>query len=194
MPDQDPSARRRIGGDVYLSPTPPGAGGSWRVDVGFAVADWKAAIDATATRAAFPGTAIRVGERWYEICRIGPLEVAPHRVAYDLWPWDDSNVIRTAFELTPEACETLTLRHRNLERRIAGGGLLGLFPFLTGLLPAADQKRLERELGVPAVRATMISAMVVMLPSVAVVMTAVALGLGTHFGELHDLVTRRRSW
>ncbi len=82
MPDATASSqRRRIGGDVYLSPSPPEAGGEWRVDVGFTVPGWKANIRAAPTRAPLPGTAILISGRWFEICRFGPLDGAPHRTA-----------------------------------------------------------------------------------------------------------------
>ncbi len=190
MPDLDPITphRQRVGGDVYLTPSPPGAAGEWRVDVGFAVPDWKASATGSQTRAAFPGTAILVGGRWFEICRIGPLDGAPHRTAYDLWPWNDANVIRIAFELTPEACETLTRNRRAQQRRQRRGTALALLPVLTGLLPAEVQRRLETETGQPAVRSTLISAMLLLLLSTLVIGLAFALGAGTHFGEFQSLI------
>ncbi len=150
--------------------------------------DWKAATPGSQVRAAFPGTAILIGGRWFEICRIGPLDGAPRRTAYDLWPWNDANVMRTAFELTPQACEALTRGHQDLKRRRRQGSALSFLPFLTGLLPAQDQKRLERETGLPAARGTMISAIVMLLLSILTIMTALAFGLGTDFGKLHELV------
>ncbi len=183
-----PTQRRRVGGDVYLTPLPSATGADWRVDVGFAVPDWKAAAAATQVQAAFPGTAVLVDDRWYEICRLGPLRNAPHRTAYDLRPWNDAEVIRTAFELTPSACDELTRRYRELERRRHGGSALRYLPFLTGLLPAADQKRLETELGVPATRATFISAALLLGSSMTVIMVTFALSQGMHFGDSQELV------
>ncbi len=192
MPHPDPTKpdRQRIGGDVYLSPSPPGAGGEWRVDVGFTVPDWKAAARGDQIRAAFPGTAVRIGERWFEISHVGPLEVAPHRTAYDLWPWNDAHVIRTAFELTPAACEALTRNRRAQERRGRQGSALALLPFLTGLLPAEDQRSLETEVGQPAVRSTLISAMLMIFLSTTALGMAFVLGAGFHFGEFQALVQR----
>ena len=181
------TGRCHIGGDVYFTLLDSGAP---QVDVGFAVADWKPAIPARHQRAAFPGTAMLVDGSWYEIYRVAPLAGAPHRTAYHLRPWDDAHVIRTAFELTSEACDALTREHRERQQRLARGAALRYVPFLTGLLPAEDQKHLESELGVPANRATMISAVVIMLPSVIVVMATIALALGTHFGEFQDLVKK----
>ncbi len=192
LPPYDPTNphRQRISGDVYLSPSPPEAGGEWRIDVGFTVADWKAGTPATQVRAAFPGTAVQIGGRWFEICRVGPFDQAPRRTAYDLWPWNDANVIRVAFDLTPKACEALTRKHNTLQRRTRQGSALAVLPLLTGLLPAQDQKRLEIETGQPAARSTMISAVVMLLLSAVTLSMTVALGLGTDFGELNALMRK----
>ncbi len=180
--------RQRIGGDVYL--TPPDSAGGPRVDVGFAVPDWKPATAGKLNQAAFPGTAVLLGSRWYEIHRVAPLIDAPHRTAYHLRPWNDSHVIRTAFELTPEACETLTRNHRERLQRQAKGATLRTVPFLTGMLPGADQKRLETELGVPAVRATMISTMLLLALSITVLMLKFALSMGLPLGDSLELVRK----
>ena len=183
------STRRRVGGDVYLTPLNAADGGPrWRVDVGFPVPDWKAATEAGAIQPAFPGTAVLVDDDWYEIAGAEPMIGAPHRTAYALRPWDGAEVIRTAFELTPAACDALTHSYRESQRRRGRGGVLRLLPFLTGLLPADDQKRLETEFGVPAVRATLISAFPILGLSAAVMMLRFAYGARTDFGEYHQLV------
>ena len=185
------SERRRVGGDVYLTPLSPTSGSRhWRVDVGFVVPDWKAATEADAFHAAFPGTALLVDGDWYEIASAGDMPGAPHRTAYSLRPWDDADVIRTSFELTSEACDALTQAYRERQRRHSRGGVLRLLPFLTGLLPGDDQKRLEAEFAVPAVRATLISALPILGLSMLGIMIAVALTVGAQFGE-HQALARK---
>ena len=192
-----PSDRRRIGGDVFLATFPAaassGAPGSdapqrRRIETGFAVADWKARREADAYRSAFPGTAIGIEGDWFEIVAVATSAGAPRRTYYDLLPWDDANVIRTAFELTPGACQALTRHYREQQQRRRQGAALSYLPVLIGLLPAADQKRLESTFGVSPIRSTLLSAMALLFLSTLAIMAAFAYGRGMHFGELHGLV------
>ena len=112
-----PAGRRRIGGDVYLAAYPPGSECPLRIDTGFEQPDWKAAVEGGFHRASFPGTAILVEDRWYEIARVNTSAGAPRRTYYDLRPWNDAATIRTAFEATPEACQELTRRHKEQAAR-----------------------------------------------------------------------------
>ena len=183
--------RRLIGGDVYLT---RGHGGLPRLDVGFTVPDWKARQEGSFHRATFPGTAISIDERWYEIVSVATSAGAPRRTYYDLREWDDSAVIRTAFELTPEACQALTQAHREREKRRKQAAAVALMPVLTGLLPAPDQKRLEQAYGVSPVTATMISALVLLTASTIVIMLAFAYSQGMAFGEHRELVGKIVAW
>ncbi len=121
-------------------------------------------------RATFPGTPVRVEGEWYEVRRaerVGP------RFVYYLAPWDESFPLRAPRELSAEACRREQARHQEREqRRQASTALTLLTPFV-GLLPAERQQRLERELGLPAVRTTLISALVFLMPA----MVLSALGL-----------------
>ncbi|MCP3957498.1 MAG: hypothetical protein GY719_06565 [bacterium] len=185
------SNRKLIGGDVYLT---KGTGSAPRLDLGFNVPDWKARQEGAFHRATFPGTAVLVGERWYEIVSVATSAGAPRRTYYDLREWDDTAVIRTAFELTPEACQALTQAHREREKRRKQAAAVALMPVFTGLLPAPDQKRLENAYGVSPVSATMISALVLLIASTIVIMLTFAYSQGMAFGEDRELIKRIVAW
>ncbi|MEM7355882.1 MAG: hypothetical protein AAF657_34010 [Acidobacteriota bacterium] len=194
-----PTNRRRIGGDVFLanlssSPRQPSADDQTvpelRIDTGFAVGDWKPRAEATPYRAAFSGTAVQVDERWYEIVHAETSAGAPRRTCYYLQPWNDTEVFRHVFELTPQACQDLTQKHREQQQRRRSGAALSHLPLLVGLLPGEDQKRLENAYGFSAQRCTFYSAATLLFLSVLLIMTAFAFGNGMHFGALQDLVKK----
>jgi hypothetical protein len=133
-------------------------------------------------RATFPGTAVRVDGEWYEVMRAEPLA---GRIAYYLAPWDESFPLRDPRELSAEACRREHARVREEARREQATSLAVLATPLVGLLPAAEQERLERELGVPAVRATLASALAFGVPAFLLTITGLLWALQPSFAALH---------
>ncbi len=191
--------RRRLGGDfhlVILSPSgdqggetqPPESPATLRVDVGFPHPEWRPRRPERPGRAAFPGSAILLDERWYEVFDVETEDGLPPRHSYTLRPWDDSFPLRRTFELSTEVCERTTAEHWAGRRRQHTADVLGWLPFVTGLLPAEDQDRIERHYGVPAARATAISAGLHLFAGSMVVFLTLAYIRGYHFGAYHGLV------
>ena len=99
---------------------------------------------------------MQVDGGWFEVRRI---ESVAGRFVYYLGPWDESFPLREPRELSAEACRREHARQREHQQREKASTLLTLASPFVGLLPAADQERLERELGLPAVRTTLVSAL-----------------------------------
>jgi hypothetical protein len=149
--------RRELAEGDGLTRYPPGAPFPLRFDSRREWDGWRSRVDGDAVRATFPGTPVQVEGEWYEVMRA---EVVAGRFVYFLAPWDDSFPLREPRELSPEACRQEHARQREKVQRQHASTLLTLASPFVGLLPAADQERLERELGLPAVRTTLVSALV----------------------------------
>ena len=149
--------RRELAEGDGLTRYAPGAPFALRFDSRLEWDGWQARVDGDAVRATFPGTAVRVEDVWYEVRRA---ETVAGRFVYFLAPWDDSFPLREPRELSAEACRREHARQREKVQRQQASTLLTLATPFVGLLPAADQERLERELGLPAVRTTLVSAAV----------------------------------
>ncbi len=187
-------SRRHLGGDFYLEALDPGSAEKLRVDVGFEHSQWRprrAGIDA---RSAFPGSALRIDDRWYEIVRVETAAGSPSRTSYYLEPWEDAATLRHPYELTPAVCAEVTRQHWRQQRRRATGEMLALFPFLLGALPAKEQRWIENRFGVPAVRNTAISAVLLLAVSTLVGLCVFAYGQGHDFGALHGLIQGLAPW
>ncbi len=191
-PTPIPAERCHLGGDFYLTTLPTGASDELRVDVGFPHPEWRARRAAAHGRAAFAGSAILVGERWYEIFRIGthPSPGRRPETSYYLRPWDESFILRKVYELTPEVCRDVTVEHRRQQQREATRKVLRRIPFLLGLLPAEDQLRIESRYGLPAGPNTVLSATLLLLLSVLTLAVAFAFWVGHRFGALDGLIER----
>jgi hypothetical protein len=133
---------------------------------------WQARLPGGATAAPFPGTAILFEGVLYEVVRA---EALGGRFVYGLRPWEEASPPRQVVAYTVESCEQAAREREERLRRLRQGHALAWLSPLVGLLPAADQRRIERDYGVSATRATLISSLVFLGPSLA----AFVLGLAT---------------
>ena len=105
-------------------------------------------------RPAFPGTALVLGERTYEVVSEGG---AAGGVVYGLRPWPEGEVVRDRVVYGPRlvrAAQADRARAATLER--LRPYRFFLYP-LVGLLPESEQERWADRLGLYAVKATLIS-------------------------------------
>jgi len=179
----DARAARDLGGGFRL--LGDAETGRLRLAVGFAPPGWQPRRAGTAGRPSFPGTGLLLDGRWYEIA--GAAETA-EGMLYELTPWEDRFPLRQVFELSRDSCTAAAAEHRRRRARERRAAALAAAPVLTGLLPAADQRRLERDYGVPARRATAISALVLLFLSIAVLLLIFALTKGLGLGAIEPLI------
>lgn len=164
-------ARRELAEGDGLTRYPPGSPFLLRFDSLREWESWKARVEGDLVRATFPGTPVRVEGEWYEVVRAEPVGA---RFVYYLAPWDERFPLREPQELSPEACRREHARQQERERRRQAATVLSMIAPLVGLLPAEEQERIERELGLPAVRATLLSALTFGLPAMCLVSAGLA--------------------
>ena len=119
--------------------------------------EWEARKGATRTSSEHPGSAVVwEGDLW----EVLSVESRDGRVRYLLAPWDDRHVVRVRHAYD-DATESARARE---SARLADAAQLRLVILaaapLTGLLPGEVQRRWEVELGVPAARLTIVSAVI----------------------------------
>jgi hypothetical protein len=119
--------------------------------------EWIARRSATRTTALYPGTAVRWGERIYEVVEHEVIPPGMHR--YRLSAWEERLTVRTieSYDEHSEAARREDRRHRAALRH-ARWLILALAP-LAGHLPAREQERLEREYDVSSTLLTVASAL-----------------------------------
>ncbi len=186
--------RRRIGGDFQLTVYPAGEVFPLRIDCGFVPTGWVGRREQTVRSAAFPGTAVMLEGTWYEVLRVEASQGSPRRYYFHLAPWEDQHTFRKAVELTAEEARRLTAAQREVERNQKRAGALRWLSPLLGLLPAANQRRLEAAYGMPAAHGSAVSAGVLLAVSVLVLVLAMASTLGMTFGEYQQLVNSIVAW
>lgn len=165
--------RRHFAGGDYLTRYPESAPYALRIDTPRPKPGWEARQEGSQLRAVHAGTPVLFEGRTFEV-RVRERSPRGDRWVYLLAPWDDRLPLRPPHEYDRESCEREAAEHRRrqLERRDAH--LLLLFAPLVALLPAGDQRRLERELGFPAVRATLASGVLLLSASAAVIVAGMA--------------------
>jgi hypothetical protein len=145
---------------------------------------WKARLPGGATAASFPGTTILFEEALYEV--VGA-EEAGGRFLYSLRPWEEASPPRQILPYSVEACGAAAReREEHLRRLRQGHALSWLSPFV-GLLSGEDQRRIERDYGVSASRATLISSLVLLGPSVLAVVRGLATLMADRAGLAHEV-------
>ncbi|HEV7516861.1 MAG TPA: hypothetical protein VGR07_11225, partial [Thermoanaerobaculia bacterium] len=156
-----------------LTRYPPGSPAALRIDSPWEK-PWKARLPGGATAAPFPGTAVLFEEILYEVVGAEATGSGGPPFLYRLRPWDEEAPPRQVVPYTVEACERAARERARQRRRLRRAhGLSWLSP-LVGLLPAADQRRIESEYNVSASRATLISALVLLGPSCLAVVRGIA--------------------
>ncbi len=122
---------------------------------------WRARSERTRLRPEHPGTAVRWDGVFFEVVRARRL--AGGGVVYELQPWDEQHAMRTV-AVYDEASERKRIEERrDLMSRHRRYRLVLLLAPLAGCLPAADQERLELELGLSATHLTLASALPLLL-------------------------------
>jgi hypothetical protein len=150
-----------------------------RVDAPFAKARWQPRQAATFTTPLFPGTAVEVDGRLYEIARA---ESLAGRHTYDLIDWADDLPIRQALRYDQASAEAELAAHDAAQRTTAARGTLALLAPLAGLLPAEQQLRLESAYGVAATSLTARSALPLLVVAVPLEILGIAAQMAGGFG------------
>ncbi|HUK13752.1 MAG TPA: hypothetical protein VLW17_10675 [Thermoanaerobaculaceae bacterium] len=102
-----------------------------------------------------PGTAVEWDSRLYEVTEVRRAQ-GGERWALRTWP--EGEVIRHAARLDAAAIEALVAARADEDRRAERHAALQLALPFVGLMPAEFQRRWEREYNLPALRATLASA------------------------------------
>jgi len=117
---------------------------------------WTARIARTLTTAEHPGTAVEWDGRVWEV--VDAMPEPDGGLRYRLAPWEEGHAIRRLERYDAVAEEIREIERQSLRKTVSRRRLAVLLAPLAGLLPAASQKKLERELGVSAVAMTVSSA------------------------------------
>jgi hypothetical protein len=166
-----------------LTRYPPGSPVLLRIDAPWEK-PWKVREPGGATAAPFPGTAVLLEGTLYEVVQA---EEAGGRFLYGLRPWDEAAPPRQVVPYTVEACEQAAReRAERLDRLRRGHAFSWLSP-LVGLLPAEDQRRIERDYGISASRATLLSALLFLGPSCLGVIRGLATLMADRAGLAHEV-------
>ena len=118
------------------------------------------------------GTAVEWDARVYEAAEVRREEGGER---WALRPWPEGEVIRHAARLDAVAIEALVAARADEDRRAERHAALRLALPFVGLMPAAFQRRWEREYNVPALRATLASAVMELASSALVPLQAVSM-------------------
>ncbi|HTQ81266.1 MAG TPA: hypothetical protein VMM92_14810 [Thermoanaerobaculia bacterium] len=161
-----------------LTRYPPGSAVALRIDAPWEK-PWKARLPGGATVAAFPGTAILFEGALYEVIGAEAQAVGGESLyLYRLRPWTEESPPRQVVSYSVEECQRAARERAEQLRRVRWGrGLSWLSP-LVGLLPAVDQRRIERDYNVSATRATLLSSLVLLGPSLLAAVRGIAVLMG----------------
>jgi len=102
------------------------------------------------------GTALRFADQIWE-CRL--ISESGRGQLWQLEPWPDSEILRHVEELSAERIEEIVQESSRQEKQEGLAFVLFFLMPLTGFLPGVLQEKLEVDYGVPASRATLISAL-----------------------------------
>jgi len=165
--------RRHFAAGEYVTRYAESAPYPLRIDTPREKPGWEGGRPGDQIHATHAGTPVLFEASYWEVVH---RERAPHggRWVYLLAPWDERYPLRPPREYSPEACEREAAEYRrSLERSALARTLRFLGP-LVALLPAHDQRALERELAFPAVRWTLVSSAFLWSASTALVVAGVA--------------------
>jgi hypothetical protein len=155
----------------YLTRFEAGAPHALRLDCRREKPGWRMRLPGGLVEPEFAGTAVLFEERHYEV--VAAREVGGW-VSYYLDPWDDAVLLRQVSELSPTAsAREAAERSREQRHRSTTIGLTLLAP-LVGLLPADVQWLIERSYGLPASRATVWSAVPMLVASAVILVLALS--------------------
>ena len=175
------SSSRSTGGDA---PSP-----TLSLQAPFQVPEWTARSGGAFGRPPFPGIALELDERWYEVLEIESGLGAPRPFAYHLAPWEDHFPLRQVVRLDADTLAGLARAERERQQRLRQAGILRHLPFLLGLLPADLQRELELQYGIRGGRNTMLTAIAILFVSILLILVFFAISRGMHFGALHSTLS-----
>lgn len=156
-PGLPPVVRHLPGGDRLLAP-PGGEEPTRIVESPAPKPGWNPRIPATAVHVPFPGTPVVVDEALWEIVAMETRSGPPAVVTYRLEPWRDEFPVREPVRYDAAAARAHAAERRAKDAHRRAGFWLWLAVPLIGLLPASDQRRVESEYGLLALRSTFASA------------------------------------
>lgn len=162
LPSRAAPQRTYFAAGDYITRHPPGSAEEIVIDSPREKRGWNAGTPGTQMRPAFPGAAVRIDDRYYEVVRVARQPGEQPRHLYFLNPWPDHFPIRTQFAYTREECERIAAEQKLEEAEGIAQTLLNLFSPLVGLLPAPDQRQLENSYGISALQCTLRSGFMMM--------------------------------
>lgn len=133
---------------------------------------WEPRIPKTLTTSEHPGTAVLIGDEYYEVVEASAQ--GERGVRYVLERWKDEHAIRVADQYDEESEARRVAEYEKAisrERQRKGTVALGI---LAGHLPAAVQERMGSELGVLPTRMTMLSLLIPFVIVAAIVWDSVS--------------------
>lgn len=154
----DKPRRTYFAAGEYMTRFPPGSSEEILIDSPRQKRNWHAHAPGNQLRPEFPGTAVVIDGRYYEVLRIALQPGEPPRHLYFLGAWPDHFPIRAQFSYTREECERAAAEQKREQAEDVAGTLLAVLSPLAGLLPAEDQRRLENTYGISALKCTLYSA------------------------------------
>jgi len=177
------SRRQPFAAGDGLTRYPPGSPVLLRIDAPWDK-PWKAREPGGVTAAPFPGTAVLFEGALYEVVQA---EEAGSRFLYGLRPWAEAAPPRQVVPYTVEACEQAARERAERLNRLRRGHAFSWLSPLVGLLPAEDQRRIERDYGISASRATLLSGLLFLGPSCLGVIRGLATLMANRAGLAHEV-------
>ncbi len=163
LPESTPlSPRRHFAAGDYVTRFGEEAPIPIVLDTPFEKPGWKQRIPSTFGKAPYPGTAILFDGHYYEVVRIKWKEGTFPRFQYYLAPWKPEFPIREQVDYTQAYARTVLAERKKAAAHNKRAGLLQFSMPLLGLLPADDQRRIDRIYGLPALRMTFYSTLPLM--------------------------------
>jgi hypothetical protein len=149
---------------------------------------WVARRPGAQTSAPHPGTAVRWGDRVFEVVFAEPL--ADGGTRYRLSPWEERHAIRVMDSYDAKREEARSREHASQSRGVHLRRLSILFSPFLGHLPREVQHRMEVEFGAPAAAMTIVSAVPFFILGAIGVLSALAgiFGASPLFPNLPPLV------
>lgn len=161
----DQSIRKHFATGDYLTRYPEGSAFDLRIDCMQEKRGWIERKPGSVSRPVFPGSAILFEDSYYEVFEIGRESALPGRVCYYLRRWEDHFALRTQFVYSIEECNrAVQQQKRDSKDRFASIFIQCILP-LAGLIPAEDQRRIEKEYGIPGTRMTFWGTLLILFPS-----------------------------
>jgi hypothetical protein len=171
--------RRHLGAGCFVTRLPDGEGDGCRlrIDAPREQPGWRPRRWAEPTLPELAGTAVFFEDDLLEVVRAEPQSGAGW--SYFLAPWDDAHPLRGMVVYGAEECRREAADRARRQRAQGVAAVLTVLAPLVALLPAADQRRLELELGFPAARGTLLGAVLALAGSFGVLV----LGMSQTFGR-----------